>query len=105
MINPALNLPRDEIAELCRRHRIKRLSLFGSATRADFRLESDVDFLVELDPQAKIGFTEYLDMQEALADIVGRPVDLVERQMVEESRNYIRRRHILNHLEPIYVEG
>lgn len=71
MIHPDLKLPRDEIAEFCRRHHIKTLSLFGSATRGDFRPDSDVDFLTEFDPEVSIGLAEYLDMEEKLAGIVG----------------------------------
>ena len=103
MINPALHLPHDEIADFCRQHRIKTLWLFGSAIREDFRPDSDVDFLVEFDPNVHLQLSEYLDMQEGLAQIVGRPVDLVERKTVEQSRNYLRRKHILSSLEPVYV--
>jgi uncharacterized protein len=103
VIHPDLKLPRDEIAEFCRRHHIKTLSLFGSATRGDFRPDSDVDFLTEFDPEVSIGLAEYLDMEEKLAGIVGRPVDLIERKTIEQSRNYIRSKHILSNLEPVYV--
>ena len=42
-------------------------------------------------------------MEEKLAGIVGRPVDLIERKTIEQSRNYIRSKHILSNLEPVYV--
>jgi hypothetical protein len=60
VIHPDLKLPRDEIAEFCRRHHIKTLSLFGSATKGDFRPDSDVDFMTDFDPEVSIGLAEYL---------------------------------------------
>lgn len=64
------------IAEFCRRHRIRRLSLFGSVLREDFRPESDVDFLVEFEPEGIPGFFELVGMKEELSGILGRDVDL-----------------------------
>jgi predicted nucleotidyltransferase len=103
MIHPALNLPLPALRQFCRNHRIKTLALFGSAIREDFRPDSDVDFLVEFDPDAEPGLMELVAMQEELERLVGRPVDLVEKKAIEQSRNYLRRKHILSHLEPIYV--
>ena len=103
MINPALDLPVAAICRVCQQHRIKTLALFGSALREDFRAESDVDFLVEFTPDAAPNLTQIVAIQHELERLVGRPVDLVERNAVEHSRNYIRRRQILSQLEPIYV--
>lgn len=103
MINPALNLPMSIIDEFCRNHRIKMLALFGSALRDDFRADSDVDLLVEFAPDAEPGLFELAALEAELESLLGRPVDLVEKQAVEQSRNYIRRHQILTHMEPIYV--
>jgi predicted nucleotidyltransferase len=103
MINPALNLPMPIIDEFCQNHRIKMLALFGSALRDDFRADSDVDLLVEFAPDAEPGLFELAALEAELESLLGRPVDLVEKQAVEQSRNYIRRRQILTHMEPIYV--
>ena len=103
MINLALRLPLTGIEQLCRRHRIKSLALFGSAVREDFNPDSDVDFLVEFSPDGPPDFAQILGIQAELERLVGRPVDLIERRAVEQSRNYIRRHQILSHLEPIYV--
>jgi uncharacterized protein len=103
MINPTLTLPLTDIQQLCRRHRLKSLALFGSAIREDFRPDSDVDFLVEFSPEASPDFGQLLDIQAELERLVGHPVDLIERRAVEQSRNYIRRHQILSRLEPIYV--
>ena len=70
-----IEVPRDKIATLCRRHRIRRLSLFGSVLRDDFRPDSDVDILVEFEPGATPGLA-FFTMQDELTEIVGRKVDL-----------------------------
>jgi len=66
---------RDKIAAFCRQHRIRRLALFGSVLRDDFKLESDVDVLVEFEPGTKTGLA-FFDMQDELSTIIGRKVDL-----------------------------
>ena len=69
-----------EIAELCRRFQVRRLEVFGSAADDDdFDPErSDVDFLVEFDPdQSPMSLTAFLDLRDQLARVVGRRVDLV----------------------------
>lgn len=103
MIHPALKLPVAAIHQVCRQHRIKTLALFGSAIREDFGSDSDVDFLVEFTPDATPDLTQMLTLQRELEQLVGRPVDLVERHAVEHSRNYLRRRQILSRLESVYV--
>lgn len=103
MIHPELQLPRKAIEDFCRRHRIKSLAVFGSATRADFRPDSDVDVLVEFERDAKHSLFDMVHIQDELAHIVGRRIDLVERRGIENSENYIRRKHILNSAETVYV--
>ncbi|MFA9560922.1 MAG: nucleotidyltransferase family protein, partial [Nitrospirota bacterium] len=49
-MNPEISLPKDAIAAFCREHGIRRLAVFGSALRADFRPDSDIDLLVEFEP-------------------------------------------------------
>jgi predicted nucleotidyltransferase len=71
----ALDLPQQEIAEFCRRHAIRKLALFGSILRNDFRPESDVDVLVDFEPEAHIGW-EIVDLQDELAQILKQEVDL-----------------------------
>ena len=98
-----IDIPHEAIAAFCRRWKITELSLFGSVLRDDFRPDSDVDVLVTFAPDSAWRFTDLLDMEEELKQILGRNVDFIDRAAVEESRNYIRRRHILGTLEPIYV--
>jgi hypothetical protein len=97
----------DALAELCRRFHVRRLEVFGSAARGiDFDpARSDADFLIEFEPHVKPTITTLLDVEEALEQTIGRPVDLVERQVIEQSRNYLRRRRILQEAEPVYVAG
>ena len=98
-----IDVPRDKVAAFCRKWKIAELALFGSVLREDFRPESDVDVLVTFAQDAHWGFDQLLEVKGELEVLFGRPVDLVERRLVDESPNYIRRKHILTHMEPIYV--
>jgi predicted nucleotidyltransferase len=93
-----------DLMALCRRYGVVRLEVFGSASRGgDFKPErSDVDFLVTFMPAARNDLAAFADFKEALEALLGRPVDLVEREAVEASRNYIRRRRILAEAETVY---
>ncbi len=105
-MSPArIEIPRDKIAAFCQKHRIRKLSLFGSALREDFRADSDVDVLVSFAEDTRYSLLDLVAMEEELRNILGREVDLVEREAIEQSENYIRRRHILQAEEPIYVAG
>ena len=79
MIPEILQQSKSKIAEICRRHKISELSLFGSQVRGDFSDQSDYDFLVLFEPDAKIGFIELGIIQEELENIVEKPVDLVPK--------------------------
>ncbi len=96
---------KDQIAAFCRKWSIIEFSLFGSVLRNDFNTTSDIDVLVSFEDKSSWSLSDLVTMQEELRDIFGRDVDLVERQSVEHSENYIRRRHILESLEPVYVAG
>ncbi|HUV66967.1 MAG TPA: nucleotidyltransferase domain-containing protein [Sedimentisphaerales bacterium] len=98
-----IKIPDEEIAGFCRRSHIRSLALFGSVLREDFRPDSDVDVLIEFEPGLELGLMELVAMQDELSQILGRKVDMVERKAVERSENYIRRRHVLESLEPVYV--
>jgi predicted nucleotidyltransferase len=71
-----LEIDRDLISEFCRRHHIKKLSLFGSVLREDFGPDSDVDVLVEFEPGHTPGL-KFITMQDELSEMLGRKVDLV----------------------------
>jgi uncharacterized protein len=70
-----VNVPSDAITRFCHRHSIRRLALFGSILRSDFRPDSDIDVLVEFQPGKTPGLA-FFQMQEELTDLLGRPVDL-----------------------------
>jgi hypothetical protein len=99
----ALKLDRPEIADFCRRWKVRELAVFGSALREDFRADSDVDLLVTFAPDATWGLLDQVTMEDELATILGRPVDLVSRHAVERSSNWIRREAILGSAETIHV--
>ena len=99
-----IDMPKDKIVEFCRRWKVTEFALFGSVLRDDFRPDSDVDVLVTFAPGTQWRFYHLLDMKDELEAILGRPVDVVEKRLVEHSENYIRRRHILENMETVYVE-
>src|SRR5512136_2034969 len=77
---PILDEKRDAIAALCRRFRVSRLEVFGSAAEGEFDPErSDVDFLVGFQPGEDLGpwMSRYFELQEALVALLGCAVDLV----------------------------
>ena len=102
-MNLNLSVPMNRVSEYCRANGIKRLDVFGSALRADFGPESDIDLLVEFEPDRKLGLFDFVRIEQGFADLFGRKVDLVERSAVERSRNYIRRAAILGSAETIHV--
>ncbi|MFH1884044.1 MAG: nucleotidyltransferase domain-containing protein [Planctomycetota bacterium] len=98
-----IDVPKEKIAAFCRRNHIRELALFGSALRRDFRPDSDVDMLVEFEPGQELGLMELVAMENELSEILGRKADMVERQAVERSENYIRKRYVLQSMEKVYV--
>ncbi len=74
-MNKNLIIPKDKIADFCERHHIRRLAVFGSALRADFSAQSDVDILVEFQPGSEPGFG-FFDMQNELSNLLARNVEL-----------------------------
>lgn len=75
MAGPAIEVPKERIAQFCRQNHIRRLALFGSVLRDDFRPGSDVDVLVEFEPGAHVGL-RFFDLESELSDILGHKVDL-----------------------------
>ncbi len=76
-MQPKINLPARELQDICRRHGIRKLSVFGSAIRTDFRPDSDVDVLVEFEDARTPGFLGLAQIQRELSELLsGRAVDL-----------------------------
>ena len=86
----------DAIQQFCRRWKIRELALFGSVLRTDFRPDSDVDVLVTFHDDAEWGLLDHVQMQQELATLLHRPIDLVSKRALERSANWVRREAILN---------
>ncbi len=91
---------RDQIADFCRRYHVRKLALFGSVLRDDFRPDSDVDVLVEFEADAEVSLFDIVRMRAELTGIFGREVDLVDEGAL---RNPFRRHEILRSLETVYA--
>jgi predicted nucleotidyltransferase len=100
---PRIELDHELIKTFCQKWQIVELSLFGSVLTDDFRPDSDVDVMVTFAEGAKWKLWDVDEAEQELAELLGRPVDLVERASVEKSRNYIRRNHILDHARRIFM--
>jgi len=81
-----INLPKEIIAEFCKRHHIRKLALFGSVLHEDFRPDSDVDVLVEFEPGHTLGLLRMAGLEMELSEVLGRKVDL--RTPAELSRYF-----------------
>jgi len=94
-------VPKDKIADFCKRHHIRKLSFFGSVLRDDFKPESDVDVLVEFEPGEVVGLIRLAGMELELSEILGRKVDL--RTPADLSRYF--RDEVLQSAEVQYAQG
>jgi len=94
--------PIEQIEEFCDRWQIIEFALFGSVLREDFRPDSDLDVLVSFSPTAAWTLLDLVTMQQELETIVRRQVDLIEKQVIESSENWIRRNEILNTAQVLY---
>ena len=79
IVRHGIRIDMDALAALCERYHVRELSLFGSAVRDALRDDSDLDILVEFQPDAPIGLFEYVALRGELEDLFGRTVDLVEK--------------------------
>jgi len=76
----AIAIPEPDLRDLCRRYSVKELAGFGSARRDDFRPDSDVDFLVEFQPDADASLLDLFRMQRELEDLTQRRVALSSKR-------------------------
>jgi uncharacterized protein len=95
-----IEVPNEEIAAFCRRHHIRKLAFFGSVLRDDFTPESDVDVLVEFEPEHTPGLA-FFAMQRELSAILGRKVDMNTAQGLSP---YFRQ-EVLDGAEVLYVSA
>ena len=71
-----IDIPQEEIAAFCRRYHVRRLAFFGSVVRDDFTPTSDVDVLVEFEPNTRVGLIGFAGMENELSRLIGRKADL-----------------------------
>lgn len=98
-----IDLPMAKIIEFCQRWHIVEFALFGSVLRSDFRPDSDVDVLVTFAPDSHRSLADFDEMQAQIEAVLGRRVDLINRRTIEQSRNYLRRKAILQSARTIYA--
>ncbi len=97
-----LAFDRDRLGDLCRRHRLAKLELFGSRAKGTARPDSDVDLLVTFEE----GFTpglEFLGLADEMAAVLGRRVDLLRRRTVERDRNPCFRANVPSAVEVLHA--
>lgn len=100
MSKPHVSVPHEQLADFCRRWKVTELSFFGSVMRDDFRPDSDVDVLVTFDPNADWSLFDLVTMQDELAGVLDRKVDLLEEAAL---RNPYRRPTILHSKHVLYA--
>jgi predicted nucleotidyltransferase len=98
-VDAQVQFDKGRLADLCRRHGVATLSLFGSAARGELRADSDLDVLVEFEPGTRASYLTLGELQQDLSDVFGRHVDLKTPTTLSE---YIRERMVTS-AEPIYV--
>ena len=99
-IYPGIDVPREAIADFCKRWKIAEFALFGSAARRELRPDSDIDVMVTFASDNAWSLWDVVDMKAELAQIFGRDVDIVERGAI---RNPYRHDHIMRDLAIVYA--
>ncbi len=98
-----INIPKRKISAFCKRWKVTEFAIFGSALGNDFHVDSDIDVLVSFAPNAKTTLFDMARMQNELEEIFGREVDLISKRGVEQSRNYLRKKSILDSAQVIHA--
>jgi hypothetical protein len=93
-------IPKEKLAEFCKRNHIRKLSIFGSALRENLGPDSDIDLLVEFDPDNIPGLIRLAGMENELSEILGRKVDI--RTAQDLSRYF--RQDVIKSSEVQYAE-
>ena len=82
-LKSGIDLPLEQIAEICRRYRVRELAVFGSAVRRGLRADSDIDLPVEYDPAAKVSYFDLFAMEGELGSLLGRKVGATTRRSLK----------------------
>ena len=96
-----INVPKQQLAAFCQRHHIRRMAIFGSALYSSFNENSDIDFLVEFEPDHIPGLFGIARMERELSELIGRKADL--RTPEDLSRHF--RQQVLEEADVQYVQG
>lgn len=104
VIQTRLGLTSQEIVNFCQHWGITRLALFGSILRDDFQDDSDVDFLVTFDSNARQGLLTLAKMKHELESRLNRSIDLIPEASVQMSDNWIRQQEILGTAKTLYEQ-
>jgi predicted nucleotidyltransferase len=101
-MHPAIDQHRNEISSICKRYRVSKLDVFGSAARkVDFKINSsDADFLIEFEPDVQVGLDQLMGFKTELEKLLGRNVDLIEPEAV---LNPFVKASIQRHQESVYA--
>ncbi len=105
MTTTTIELPMEKIAEFCHKWQVTEFALFGSVLRDDFRPDSDIDVMVQFHPNAHPTFSSLDHMEAELKTVFHRDIDVITRQGIETSRNYLRRHEIFSSAQAIYATG
>ncbi len=98
-----MEVPDAAFRELCRKWKIQRMELFGSARTGRLGPDSDIDLLVKFEPDEEWSLMDLARAEEEFSQLLGRKVDLVDRKNLERSENLIRRDAILDSTEVVYA--
>jgi predicted nucleotidyltransferase len=98
-----VEVPDEALQGICRKWKIRRLELFGSARTGRLGPHSDIDLLAEFETDEQWSLMDLARAQEEFSLLLGRKVDLVDRKNLERSANMIRRDAILNSTELVYA--
>lgn len=101
-MHPAIDQHRNEISSICKRYRVSKLDVFGSAARkVDFKINSsDADFLIEFEQDVQVGLDQLMGIKTELEKLLGRNVDLIEPEAV---LNPFVKASIQRHQESVYA--
>ena len=101
-MHPAIDQHRNEISSICKRYRVRKLDVFGSAARkVDFKINSsDADFLIEFEPDVQVGLDQLMRIKTELEKLLRRNVDLIEPEAV---LNPFVKASIQRHQESVYA--
>jgi len=102
LLEQRLGIPLEILTNFCRTKKIIELRIFGSALREDFNEESDIDLLVKFSPEYSISLLGIVRLENEFKQLLNRDIDLVTKNSIENSKNWIRRQNILDNAQVIY---